>query len=223
MPSVMQTTSLDPGVGRLEDRVGREPRRHEHHRGVRRPSRAPPRRRCRTPGTPSTVLAALAGRHAGHHAGAVVAVAGGVEASLAAGDALHHEPGARGHHDRHQAPPRPARPPARRRPASSAPTTTLAGAASASSLRPSTSLVPSRRTTIGTSHVQPVERRQDAAGDLVAARDAAEHVEQHRPHLGVGQQHLERGHDLVGLRSAADVQEVGRACRRPGRPRRAST
>ena len=34
MPSVMQTMTLDAGVGRFQDRVGRERRRHEDHRGV---------------------------------------------------------------------------------------------------------------------------------------------------------------------------------------------
>jgi hypothetical protein len=65
--------------------------------------------------------------------------------------------------------------------------------------------------------VQPLERGQDALGDLVAAGDAAEDVEQHRPHLRVGEQHLHRGGDRRRLGAAAHVQEVGGVAAPAGR------
>ena len=49
----------------------------------------------------------------------------------------------------------------------------------------------------------------DALGDLVAAGDAAEDVEEDRAHLLVGGDHLERVDDRVGLGAAARVEEVG--------------
>ena len=49
-----------------------------------------------------------------------------------------------------------------------------------------------------------------AAGDLVAARDAAEDVDQDRAHAVVGEDEAHRRGDLVGLGAAADVEEVGR-------------
>ena len=58
-------------------------------------------------------------------------------------------------------------------------------------------------------HVDPLVGLDDPLGDLVAAGDAAEDVEQHRGHLLVGGDHLERVDDRVGLRAAAGVEEVG--------------
>src|SRR3954447_3094204 len=77
---------LDAGVGGLEDRVGRERRRHEDHRRV---------RVGLGDGVVEgvedrdalDVLAALAGRHAGDHFGAVALVVERVERALATGDA----------------------------------------------------------------------------------------------------------------------------------------
>src|SRR4051794_24016349 len=138
---------LDPGVGGLEDRVGREARRHEDHRGVglrlgdgvaegveHRPA--------------LDVLAALARRDARDHVGPVALVVHRVERALAAGDARDDQARVVADQDAH---------------ACAASSTTLRAApsivdsewtlgrfASASSLRPSTSLVPSRRTTNGT-------------------------------------------------------------------------
>ena len=54
-----------------------------------------------------------------------------------------------------------------------------------------------------------LERREDPAGDLVAAGDAAEDVEQDRTHLRVARDHLERGDDSLGRPAAAEVAEVG--------------
>src|SRR5207253_1756318 len=50
----------------------------------------------------------------------------------------------------------------------------------------------------------------DAVRHVVAARDAAEDVEEDRAHAGVGGDDPERGHDLLGIRAAADVEKVGR-------------
>jgi hypothetical protein len=57
--------------------------------------------------------------------------------------------------------------------------------------------------------VQPPGGLDDPFGDLVAASDAAEDVEEDRDHLLVRGDHLERVHDRVGLRAAAGVEEVG--------------
>src|SRR3954453_255384 len=53
-----------------------------------------------------------------------------------------------------------------------------------------------------------LERLDQALGHLVTAGDAAEDVEQHRLDLGVGEDHLDRRDDRVGLRAAAGVEEV---------------
>ena len=55
-----------------------------------------------------------------------------------------------------------------------------------------------------------VERLDQALGDLVAARDAAEDVEQDGLDLLVGEDHLDRAGDRLGLRAAAGVEEVRR-------------
>ena len=80
--------------------------------------------------------------------------------------------------------------------------------------RPSSALLPSRRTTSGLSIVSPrpehLERGDDAVGDRVARGDAAEDVDEHAADLRVAQDDLEAvGHDLCGG-AAADVEEVGR-------------
>ena len=49
---------------------------------------------------------------------------------------------------------------------------------------------------------------EDAARDLVAARDAAEDVEEDRAHLVVARDHLERSDDAGGRAAAAEVAEV---------------
>ena len=70
--------------------------------------------------------------------------------------------------------------------------------------------------TIGASQVDPAERLDDAVGHLLAAGDAAEDVDEDRLHVLVGVDDLERGGHHVGVGAAADVEEVGGACRRPG-------
>ena len=52
---------------------------------------------------------------------------------------------------------------------------------------------------------------QDAASDLVTARDAAEDVDQQRPHAGVRGDDVQSGGDALGARAAAHVAEVGRS------------
>ena len=202
------------GVDRLVDRVGGEARRHEHHRRVR--------------GTlvdgvghgvedrdAVDVLAGLAGRDARDHSRAVVAVAQRVEAALAAGDALDDEAGVGADEDGHYDA------------AASSTTRSAAPSIVASTYRfgrrrfgqdPAALDVvrPVEPHDDRHAHVELLERRQDAAGDLVAAGDASEHVEEHRPHLRVGQEHLHRRHDLVRLGAAADVEEVGRTPARAG-------
>ena len=58
--------------------------------------------------------------------------------------------------------------------------------------------------------VQRADGFQHAACDFVAAGDAAEDVDQHRLDALVGQDDAQRRRNLVGLRAAADIQEVGR-------------
>ena len=59
-----------------------------------------------------------------------------------------------------------------------------------------------------------LHRRDDAGGDDVAVHDAAEDVDQDALHVRVLQDDLERRRDLLLAGAAADVEEVGRACRR---------
>ena len=58
------------------------------------------------------------------------------------------------------------------------------------------------------------ERLDQAARDLVAARDAAEDVEEDRLDLRVGEHHLDGGRDRLGVRAAARVEEVRRLAAR---------
>ena len=81
--------------------------------------------------------------------------------------------------------------------------------AAASSRRPSSALLPSRRTTSGRPTLVVVAPGEHAARDLVAARDAAEDVDEQRPHAVVGGDDVERGGDALGAGAAADVAEVG--------------
>ena len=69
--------------------------------------------------------------------------------------------------------------------------------------------MPSSRTTIGTFTSIWSSAWRSPVRDLVAAGDPAEDVEQHGFDLVVREQHLERRHDLVRLRTAAHVEEVG--------------
>ena len=80
----------DAGIGRLEDRLRREPWRDEDHRGVRAGLRHRARDRVEDR-DPLDVLTALARRDAGDDLRPVVAVAERVERPLVPGDALDHE------------------------------------------------------------------------------------------------------------------------------------
>ena len=197
---------LDAGVLGLEDRVGGEARRHEDHRrvgaglGHRGVEGVEDRDAVH-------VLAALAGRNARDDLGAVVAVAKRVERALAPGDAGDAEARVGVDEDGHQ-----------QRQLHDA----LGGAEhrrlgvhvrqvrlGQQARGPPSSLVPSSRTTNGTSgsiwrkaSIRPLRH-------LVAARDAAEDVEQHGAHLLVREDHLDRARDRLRLRAAAGVEEVG--------------
>src|SRR4051794_15273932 len=143
----------DAGVLGLEDRVGGKARRNEHHGGVgaggvdRRMNGVEHRH-------PVDVLATLSRGDAGDDVRAVSAVVGGMEGALPAGQAGDHVPGVGPDEDAHAV--------VRSRSDASATTSaaapsmvcstwTLGSSASASSRRPSLSLVPSSRTTNGTS------------------------------------------------------------------------
>src|SRR5205085_1600820 len=97
----------------------------------------------------------LAGRHPGHDLRAVVPVAQGVEAALPAGEPLDDDPRVLVDDDRHQASPpfAPALASSTARPAASsmvAAGTSPSFGLAARMARPSSALVPSRRTTTGT-------------------------------------------------------------------------
>src|SRR6185312_6331844 len=144
---------LDSDGGRFEDRVGGETGRHEDHRGVRlhlRGGLLP----AVEDGYALDVLAALSRRHPADDVRPVATVVERVEAALAARDAGHAEAGALVDQDRHQAGAPTARPEASATTFSAASFMVAAGytlgsAASRSSLRPCSSLVPSSRTTNG--------------------------------------------------------------------------
>ncbi len=74
----------------------------------------------------------------------------------------------------------------------------------------SASLVPVSRITIGTLTWNCAGRRHDAVGDVVGPRDPAEDVEENRLDRGIAGDDPEGVDDLLGIRAAADVEEVGR-------------
>src|SRR5438270_13520871 len=57
-------------------------------------------------------------------------------------------------------------------------------------------------------HVEPIQRLEDAARDLVSPGDAAEDVEEDGLHLRVARDHLERIDDALRRSAAAEVAEV---------------
>ena len=71
--------------------------------------------------------------------------------------------------------------------------------------------MPSRRITIGGVDLHALERLHDAVRDFFALGDAAEDVDEDRPHVRVVVDDLERARHDVGVRAAADVEEVRRA------------
>ena len=167
------------------------------------------------------VLAALARRHAGDDLRAVVRLLQRVERALAAGDAGDAE--LRVSRRRGSPSCRPAPRLARRRRASSPRRARWAGPPRPAGARPSSSLVPSRRTTNGTvgliwsnasirplatssQRVMPPKMLNSTALTFASERITSTALR-----------------DRLGLRAAAGVEEVRRARRRPGRRRRAST
>ena len=88
-------------------------------------------------------------------------------------------------------------------------------AAASSSSAASAALVPTIRTTIGTSRDLLGAGLDQAPRDLVAAGDPAEDVDEDRLDVRVLEDQPHRRRDPVGLRAAADVEEVGRLRRRP--------
>ena len=213
---------LDAGRRGLEDRVGREPRGHEDHRGVRLDALGG---LCPAVehGDALDVLAALARRHAAHHVGAVAPVVERVEGALAAGDPGDRQARVLVDEHRHQ-----LCPPASATTFSAASfivraACTFGSAASCSSSRPCHVVGAVQAHHERNRRFDLVERRDQALGDLVAAGDPAEDVEQHGLDRVVGEDQLDRLLDLRGVRAAAGVEEVRRACRPPGRRRRAWT
>ena len=79
---------------------------------------------------------------------------------------------------------------------------------------PSSTLVPSMRMTIGTGTPSSLTAAITPCGEHVAAQDAAEDVDEHRLHVLVRHQDLERVADLLGVGAAADVEEVRRLAAR---------
>ena len=75
---------------------------------------------------------------------------------------------------------------------------------------PTSTLVPSSRTTSGTFRPTSFDRGDHALGDDVALHDAAEDVDQDALHVGIGGDDLERRRDLLLVGAAADVEEVRR-------------
>ena len=196
---------VDAGVLGLEDRVGGEPRRHEDHRRV--GARLLDRRvEGVEDGDALHVLAALAGRHPRH--------------DLASRS--------RGCRRLWKVPSRPVMPDTHSRVSLS----TRIGhqPASSTTFSAAPSMVASvctlgrfglgqqRAALLVVGAVQPHdeghvgldlrERLDQPARHLVAAGDAAEDVEQHGADLLVGEDHLHRARDRLGLGAAAGVEEV---------------
>ena len=186
MPSVMQTIERDARVGRLQDGVRRERGRHVDDAACWRRWPRRPRARCRRsahcpPPSRRPCPASRPPRRCVPYA-IICSVwkapsrpvmpwttrRVSLSTRMLMFSSLAHARSARSRCAPHglSAPP----PPASRR---------CAIFASARIARPSSSFVPTRRTTIGTSVGTSLERLQDAPRHLVAARDAAEDVEQH--------------------------------------------
>ena len=205
---------LDARVRGLEDRVGREPRRDEDHRGVRAGLGDGIGERVEHRDAVD-VRAALARRHTGDHLGAVAAVVERVEAAFAAGDAGDAEPRPLVDQDAHRALHAHGRRCQLDRPLGGAEHGRLDEHAGQLGLGEESASLE----IVGTveahdeRHVglHATEGFDQPVRDLVAAGDPAEDVEQHRADLLVGEDHFDGGDDRVGLRAAAGVEEVRRA------------
>ena len=153
-------------------------------------------------------LPALAGRHPGHDRRPVVEHGLAVELALPAGDALDQEPGVLVDEDAHAVTHGPGRGDRQ-----------LGGLVQAvGDLE--VGLLEDERRLIGVGAddadhhrdfaVQPGPSLDDAVGHLVAAGDPAEDVDEHRPHVRVGEDDAERRRHPLVARPAADVEEVRR-------------
>ena len=158
--------------------------------------------------------AGLAGVHAADDLRAGLEHECGVLGALAAGDALDDDLGVLVEEDRHVAisPYAFASSAALSAPSSMVSASVTSGwLASRRIARPSSTLLPSRRTTSGLEALAPElgERADDALGDGVARGDSAEDVHEDALDLRVAEDDVQaRGHDL-GRGAAADVEEVG--------------
>ncbi len=144
----------------------------------------------------------------------------GVEGADAAGDALHDDRGLLVDEDGH------VRSSLGSEFAGRAATAFSAASASVSALiigrpdvrmmrRPSSTLVPARRTTTGIGQAELAVGLHHALRDPVAAVDAGEDVDEDHLTLLVGQHGAEGLGDAFGRGAAADVEEVGRLAARP--------
>ena len=73
---------------------------------------------------------------------------------------------------------------------------------------PSSALVPEETDDDWHRDGDPPQRFRDALRDDVAARDAAEDIDENRAHVRVGGHQAERLGDLIGAGAAAHVKEV---------------
>ena len=138
---------------------------------------------------------------------------GGVLGALGAGHALDDDPAVLVEEDRHAQAPAAASSAALSAASSMVSTWVTSGWSASSRIRrPSTTLLPSSRTTSGlvARVAEDLQRLDDAVGHRVARGDAAEDVDEHALHVRVAEDDVQPvGHHL-GRGAAADVEEVGR-------------
>ena len=202
---------LDSSRGRLEDRIGGEPRGHEDHRGVRLGAlgRLCPRVED---GNALHVLAALAGRHAADHVRAVAPVVERVERALAAGDPGDRQAGVLVDEDAHQLCLLRQRDDLLGRLVHRARRVHVRQCGLLQQLAPRHIVRAVQPDDEWHRRFDLVEGRDQTFRNLVAAGDAAEDVEQHGLDRVVGEDQLDGLLDLGSVRAAARVEEV---CRPP--------
>ena len=199
----------NPRVLGLENRVGGKRRRHKDHGRV-------GAGLCHGIGhgvehRPALVRrSALARRHAADHLRAVLRAALGVEGAFLARNALHNQPRIFVNQNCHSYAP-------------AAAATTISAASfivaptwkfrpdSFRIFRPSSTFVPSSRSTIGTLTFEIPRRRHHARRQPVHAQNAAEDIDEDRLHVLVRKQNLERVLNLLLRCAAAHVQKIRRA------------
>ena len=195
MPSVMQMTSGDARVGRLEDRVGRERRRHEDHAERWRRSPATASSTVSKTGTCPGLLNSgrLAGRRRRRRCCVPYSSTGRRGSCRRAGDALDQDAGCFVDENAHRSAPPSFRPP----PRSSSRRPPCRRRRDVEARSPRGSRGPSRRWCPRAARPaapagRPPWRGDDALGDDVALHDAAEDVDEDALHLGVREDDLER-------------------------------